>query len=214
MKILAIADEESKSLWDYFEKSKLENIDLILSCGDLNPNYLSFLATFSSAPVLYIHGNHDDKYLTTPPEGCISIEDRIYEYNGVKIFGLGGSLRYKPGVHQYTQRQMDRRILRASLRIWRAGGIDILVTHAPAQGVNDGEDLPHRGFRGFCRIIKKYRPYLFLHGHVHMSYNAFQQRHTVLDGTHIINAYDRCIIEFDPENLRGKNPPKPHLIYY
>ena len=55
MKILAIADEESKSLWDYFEKSKLEGIDLILSCGDLNPNYLSFLATFSSAPVLYIH---------------------------------------------------------------------------------------------------------------------------------------------------------------
>ena len=68
MKILAIADEESKSLWDYFEKSKLEGIDLILSCGDLNPNYLSFLATFSSAPVLYIHGNHDDRYAKAPPK--------------------------------------------------------------------------------------------------------------------------------------------------
>ena len=40
MKILAIADEESKYLWDYFEKSKLEGIDLIISCGDLDPRYL------------------------------------------------------------------------------------------------------------------------------------------------------------------------------
>ena len=47
MKILAIADEESKYLWDFFEKEKLEGIDLILSSGDLNPKYLSFLATFT-----------------------------------------------------------------------------------------------------------------------------------------------------------------------
>jgi len=31
MKILAIADEESAYLWDYFEKSKLAGIDLIIS---------------------------------------------------------------------------------------------------------------------------------------------------------------------------------------
>ena len=48
MKILAIADEESKSLWDFFDKSKLEGIDLIISCGDLNPHYLSFLVTLST----------------------------------------------------------------------------------------------------------------------------------------------------------------------
>ena len=57
MKILALADEESAYLWDYFEKSKLEGIDLIISCGDLNPKYLSFLATFTNAPVIYVHGN-------------------------------------------------------------------------------------------------------------------------------------------------------------
>ena len=50
MKILALADKESPWLWDYFDKSKLEGIDLILSCGDLNPNYLSFLATFFRDP--------------------------------------------------------------------------------------------------------------------------------------------------------------------
>lgn len=59
MKILLLADEESKYLYDFFDKSKLEGIDLIISCGDLSPNYLSFLATFSSVPILYVHGNHD-----------------------------------------------------------------------------------------------------------------------------------------------------------
>ena len=37
MKIMVLADTESRSLWDFFEKSKLEGIDLILSCGDLKP---------------------------------------------------------------------------------------------------------------------------------------------------------------------------------
>jgi uncharacterized protein len=52
VKILLLADEESKYLYDFFDKSKLEGIDLIISCGDLSPNYLSFLATFSSVPIL------------------------------------------------------------------------------------------------------------------------------------------------------------------
>ena len=62
MKILAISDEESKYLWDYFEKEKLKGIDLIISCGDLEAEYLSFLTTMTSIPVLYVHGNHDERY--------------------------------------------------------------------------------------------------------------------------------------------------------
>ena len=61
-------------------KKVLDGIDLILSSGDLNPHYLSFLATFTTAPVLYVHGNHDDKYEKIPPDGCICIEDQIYDY--------------------------------------------------------------------------------------------------------------------------------------
>ena len=37
MKILAIADKESKLLWDFFDKSLLEGIDLIISCADPDP---------------------------------------------------------------------------------------------------------------------------------------------------------------------------------
>ena len=54
MRILLLADEESKYYWDYFEKKKLEGIDLIISCGDLAPQYLSFLATCMCTEIMTI----------------------------------------------------------------------------------------------------------------------------------------------------------------
>ena len=74
MNILVIADEEAPSLWDYFRPEKLKDVDLILSCGDLNPKYLSFLATFCKGPVLYVHGTFFDRYDKSLPVGCMSID--------------------------------------------------------------------------------------------------------------------------------------------
>ena len=90
MKILLLSDEESKSIWDFFRKEDYEDIDLVISCGDLKPEYLSFVATMIPVPLLYVHGNHDDKYDSKPPEGCTCIEDQIFEFQGVRIIGLGG----------------------------------------------------------------------------------------------------------------------------
>lgn len=201
MKILAIADHESPYYWDYFEKSKLEGIDLIISCGDLEPHYLSFLATFTSVPVLYIHGNHDVKYDTVNPDGCICIDDDIYVYKGVRILGLGGSMRYKPGPYQYTEWDMKNRIRKLWFKLLRRRGFDILVTHAPAYQLNDGRDLPHQGFRSFIKLMDKYKPRFFLHGHVHLSYGRGHKRYDRYQDTHVINAYERCVFEYEDENL-------------
>ena len=196
MKIMAIADEESKLLWDYFDKSYLEGIDLILSCGDLKPQYLSFLATFTTVPILYVHGNHDDRYEETPPDGCICIEDKIYVHNGVRILGLGGSMRYKPGINQYTERQMRKRVRKLWLKLKYHKGFDILLTHAPAYHFNDEEHLPHRGFAVFHTLIDKYKPAYFIHGHVHLNYGRFP-RVSTLNETQVINAYEKYIFEID-----------------
>ena len=142
MRILVLADEESKYYWDYFDKAKLEGIDLILSCGDLKPEYLSFLATFAKVPILYVRGNHDDIYETRPPEGCICIEDTIYTYQGIRILGLGGSIRYKKGKNQYTQKEMNRRINKMWFSIKKNKGFDILLTHSPAPGLPASGLLP------------------------------------------------------------------------
>ena len=197
MNILVLADEESMYLWDYFEKSKLDGVDLIISCGDLNPLYLSFLATFAKVPILYVHGNHDAIYETTPPDGCICIDDDLYVYNGIRILGLGGSQCYNFGAYQYSEKEMRSRIFKLRRKLRKYGGFDILVTHAPALELNDGEDLPHKGFQAFRDLLDKYKPKYFLHGHVHLTYNWQQQRIcTYNDTTTVINAYERYLFEY------------------
>ena len=197
MKILALADQESPWLWDYLDRRRLQDIDLILSCGDLDPRHLSFIVTFAHAPVLYVHGNHDDRYAATPPEGCICVENRIYTYQGVRVLGLGGSVRYKPqGNHQYTQGQMSRRALRCVPSLFRQGGFDILLTHAPALGLNDGEDPAHTGFQVFNTLMDRYKPRYFIHGHIHLSYGQQFPRYSSYGQTQVINAFESCTFEY------------------
>lgn len=190
MKILAIADEENKLLWDYYDPCHVKDIDLIISCGDLDPAYLEFLVTMTNCPLLYIHGNHDGKYDYKPPLGCISIEDRVYNFKGLRILGLGGSLRYNDSKYMYTEKQMQGRINKLRAEITLKNGFDILVTHAPARNYGDLEDLPHRGFVCFNQLMERYQPKYMLHGHVHQSYSRNFRRSTPhSSGTTIINCY-------------------------
>jgi predicted phosphodiesterase len=202
MKIMLLADVESKALWDYFDKSKLDGIDLIISAGDLHAHYLSFLATFTKAPVLYVHGNHDTGYDTDGPDGCICIDDTIFVYKGLRVMGLGGSMRYKPGSWQYTEKQMMRRASKLRRKIRRRKGFDILVTHAPARGLGDGEDLPHRGFMTFKKLMDKYHPSYHVYGHVHKTYGSEFVREISYNDTKLINAYEKYVIEIE-------DPPIP-----
>ena len=52
-------------------------------------------------------------------------------------------MRYNKGINQYTEKQMRARVGRLRFKLWRSGGIDILLTHAPASGLNDGTDKAH-----------------------------------------------------------------------
>lgn len=197
MKILVLADEESKYYWDFFEKKKLEGIELIISCGDLAPQYLSFLATFSHAPILYIHGNHDGCYAETPPEGCICIDGLTYEYNGIKIAGLGGSMQYNffGSPHQYTEKNQRARLKKLRRKIKKQGGIDIFVTHSPAFGLNDSSDLAHTGFQCYLDVLNEFSPKYFVHGHVHINYGRDFVRESKFENTTVVNAYEKYIIE-------------------
>ncbi len=197
MRILVLADVKSKYLYDFYEPGRLDGIDLIISCGDLEGNYLSFFATVSHAPVLYVYGNHDGRHGYKPPEGCVCIEDDIYVFNGVRILGLGGSMQYIPGApNQYTEKDMCKRIRKLRHKIRKNNGFDILVTHAPAYQINDMDDLPHRGFECFRTLMDEYKPALFIHGHVHANYGSPFKRKDTYDETTIINAYESYIVEY------------------
>lgn len=195
LRILAVGDCEVPYLWDYYQPGRLDGIDLILAAGDLDPDYLSFLSTFCHGPVLYVHGNHDTKYAEHPPEGCECVEGRVYRYKGLRIVGLGGSIRYNQGEHQYTEAQMARRIRKLTIPIRMAGGCDILLTHSPAFGLHDGEDAAHRGFRCFTKFLDVFQPKCFVHCHVHASYGEAFTRTDQYNGTRVINAYERYVFD-------------------
>ena len=146
MNIMAIADTESTALWDHYNANPITNTDIILSCGDLDPRYLSFLVTCTNVPLLYVHGNHDEKYDTIPPEGCICIDDKIYVHEGVRILGLGGSIRYRDGKYMYSEKEMQRRIRRLVFQLKKHKGFDILLTHSPAYQLGDWDSHAHKGF--------------------------------------------------------------------
>ena len=179
MRILAVSDKRSPSLYDYYSEGDGE-----------------FLVTLADVPLLYVHGNHDDHF-KREPEGCVCIDDKFYEYNGVRFVGLGGCYRYKEGKYMYTERKMKLRVQKLWLKIRRHHGFDVLVTHAPAWHLNDFDNLTHRGFNCFNTLLDKFKPKLFFHGHVHTNYGARIPRKCEHNGTVVINATDHYILEID-----------------
>ena len=196
MKILLVSDEEDRFLWDYYTPGRLKGIDLILSAGDLKAEYLSFLVTMANRPLLYVHGNHDGGYAQRPPEGCQCIDGKLVTVGGLRILGLGGSALYNGGPHQYTEKQMRRRIHRLRLKLALTSGVDIVLTHAPVRGFGDEDNMTHRGFEAFLPLLDQYQPRYLVHGHIHQRYGANRPRCYQYNETTIVNATVRYILEF------------------
>ncbi len=194
MKLLVISDAADPGLWEYFTKDKLTGVDAILSCGDLPASYLSFLVTMGNIPVFYVHGNHDTGYEKNPPEGCDCIDGAVVKFRGYKILGLGGSMEYSRGPHQYTEWGMRRRIARVRGEL-RRGGVDILMTHAPAWGLGDLDDLCHRGFECFRELLDRYQPLYHCYGHVHLQYVPTQPRLRQYGPTTVVNVTGKYLLE-------------------
>lgn len=195
MKLLIVSDQESPYLYDYFDKDKFSDIDLILSCGDLKSSYLSYLVTMINAPLFYVHGNHDDHYAQKPPEGCQSIDGKLVVFQGLRILGVGGSRKYREGLHQYTEMQMAFKIANLYPKLVRHSGIDILLTHSPALGLGDGKDIIHTGFPQFNKLLDRYEPKYYFHGHQHLNY-GYNERVIKYGNTTIINGFGYQIIEY------------------
>ncbi len=105
MKLLLVSDETHPALYDYFDPKRWEDIDLILSAGDLKAKYLSYLVTMiKGVDLYYVRGNHDTKYEENPPGGCFNIHNQVVEYQGLKILGLEGSLLYSGSGVEYSEK--------------------------------------------------------------------------------------------------------------
>jgi 3',5'-cyclic AMP phosphodiesterase CpdA len=230
-RILAIADEVADPLYGPSLKSLAP--DVVLSCGDLPFEYLEYIVTVLSVPLLYVPGNHDPDLKRHPaeehaehrhdlligtgtppdralvqaygappgPEGCVNVDGRIAEAAGLLVAGLGGSVNYAPGPNRYTQAEMRRRALRLQARArlrrpFGGRGLDVVITHSPPLGVGDEPDDPaHRGFAAFHPLVRKLRPRLFLHGHVHPHGRARPDHR--LNGTSVVNVVPYKVLELE-----------------
>jgi Icc-related predicted phosphoesterase len=196
VRILAVSDEVEPQLIDERTVSAQGRVDLVIGCGDLPADYLDALATSYSAPLVFVRGNHDPPGRQGEYLAAAEIDGRVVRERGLLIAGLEGSIRYSDGAHQYTERQMRAKVraLRLRLRLRRP---DILITHGPPAGVNEGTDPAHKGLQAIRRAIEWMRPRLLLHGHVH-PYGREIAREAQVGETRVINVVGHRLIELAP----------------
>lgn len=196
MAVLAVGDEIDERLLGEILPERLRGVRLILSCGDLPPDYLEALVDRFQVPLLYVRGNHDRRYRENPPPGD-NLHGRVVTANGLRILGFEGSIWYNGEGVQYTERQMWWRVAACRPWVWRARGVDIVVTHAPPYGIHDGADRAHTGFRAFRALVDSLKPRYFVHGHNHLSYEARADRVTAVGGTRVVNAFRYVVIPLE-----------------
>jgi uncharacterized protein len=196
MKLLTVADIVTQRLLETEAgKPFIPNVDLIISCGDLPPEFLTALRHRYDVPLYYVLGNHDIRYTATPPIGCTCIDRRLLVYKNIRILGFSGSRWYNGGMNQYTEVQMASFIRKMIFQLWRHRGVDLVVSHASPRYIHDTEDNCHKGFRSFRQMIDRYHPRYFVHGHIHVLFDNDSERMTVIDSTRVINSYGYATIE-------------------
>jgi uncharacterized protein len=199
LKILTVSDRVDPAFSRGMDPERFAGIDLLLSCGDLPPEYLSFLADALRVPCFYVKGNHDMRYESRPPLGCTNLHARTARVRGLRLLGLEGCRWYNGGPQQYSEHEMKRIIRGIRPMLWFGKGLDIVFTHAPPRHSHDEEDLCHRGFRNFRWLIDKYSPRYFIHGHTHAFFTAPSQRITTVNRIKVINSYGYCILDIDAD---------------
>ncbi len=197
MRILSVSDITVPELTGCFDVDPFTDVDLVLGCGDLPPEYLAGIRQRLEVPLFYVRGNHDIRYRSAPPAGCVDIHRRRITVGGMRILGLEGSRWYNGGPVQYRERQMGWMIWRMLPGLWWQGGVDIVVTHAPPRTIHDAEDRCHRGFKSYLKLIARFRPHYFIHGHIHTFFSDPADRVTRVGRTRVINTFGYHLLELD-----------------
>lgn len=213
MKILSLSDEVVNLVQSPAITSRFGDVDVVLSCGDLPFDYLEYVVTMLGKRLYYVHGNHaaqrmalSDGTFKSMPDGCINVHHRLVNHCGLLIGGLEGSMRYREGEHQYTEREM--RWLAATMmpglllnRLLYGRALDVMITHAPPQGIHDDKDVCHQGFEALLRFMDRYKPRYLIHGHTHL-YRLDAPRVSEYRGIKVVNTFGYQVIEIDDASLR------------
>lgn len=206
-------------LHGYFPE--LEGGDLLIVAGDLTAsdtpmqhyNFLDWLQNQPYKEKIVVAGNHDNfiyslksKYIPDTRKldsGMIYLCDSGTEFEGLKIWGTPWTKTFEginPKCKAFTVDTETELMDKFDLI---PPGIDILITHAPPQGILDKCDNGHMGSIALYNWIKYVeRPKLHVFGHIHEGYGQEELFATYNDKMMIsVNA------SFVNENYKPVNKP-------
>jgi putative phosphoesterase len=188
LRILAASDihGDTRLTKSLANKASREKVDLVVLCGDilgLEPSK-NLIKPFrdKKQPILMLPGNWDSfatiDFLANF-YGVKNIHGYSAVYNNIGFFGAGGASA--PGPGDITEKELIKTLEKAHTDL---KGIEkkILVTHQhPANSKSEFSGVP--GSRSLEKAIKKFKPEILLHGHIHEA----QGSEEILHGTRVIN---------------------------
>ena len=181
VRALVIADEEAN-----LHVQALRDLapDLVLCAGDLPWDYIEYVASASTCPVVFVPGNHDPEIersrraatalhraghavrrSATPrrdqrrPAGRRGRRPAHRRPRRVRALQAGAA-----PVHPAPVPRRARRLLR---RARRGGPVDVLLTHAPPSGSATARTGRTWASRPCTRVLDRLEPTWHLHGHIH-----------------------------------------------
>lgn len=202
---LAVSDDPDPALDHATNRADLGTIDAVVGCGDLEPDYLCFLADAFAVPLEYVRGNHDhggrwaEGVATSAPAPLQT--GRLHVISGLPVVALEW-----PGLRHDGRQRHDGSAWVDTVRVaWRhrmerllgRSGPLVVLSHAPPRGLGDrAADPYHVGYAGYRWLLDRWHPPLWLHGHVPpASVDAWRVTH---DATDVVNVTGAVLIEIQP----------------
>ena len=169
MNFLVIADKNPRI--NIEEVVRAQNIDIIVTLGDLTREDILPLKEISDIPKIGVYGNHDSgTYMNEL--GIINMHLNTWDFNGYKFGGFQGCVRYKDNPQALMYRQEE-----ASAMMANFPKVDIFICHCPPRGINDEEEIAHQGFNALLDYIDKECPKLLMHGHTYPEEETMVRQH-------------------------------------
>ncbi|MFP5342677.1 MAG: metallophosphoesterase [Candidatus Limnocylindria bacterium] len=202
---LAVSDDRDPALDHATNRADIGAIDAIVGAGDLEPDYLGFLADAFAAPLAFVRGNHDhggrweDSVAALAPTPLRT--GRVHDVTGLPVVALEW-----PGLRHRDRRRHDASawvdclelaVRRAPATVARASAATVVLSHAPPRGLGDrAADPYHAGYAGYRWLLERWRPSVWLHGHVPpASVDGWRVTH---DGSDVVNVTGAVLIEIRP----------------
>ena len=212
IRLLAASDEREPGLEVEANRARIEPVDAVIGCGDLDPKWLAFLADAFRAPLLYVRGNHDhggdwDERHPVVPTPLSSGTTTTIAGLPIASFewpGAGSSRnRRRPDLAWWDVLGLLRRLFVRRLgapRLHRPEPL-LVISHAAPEGAGDAPDLYHRGVPAYRVVLERLRPPLWLHGH---TTTASVDSLVVRSGTTtLVNVTGAVLVELVPPDIGG-----------